>query len=235
MKAMTAGERFEIEGRRICVCGDPSAERWVILPVDGRELDGPENGPERIFGMLPEPETAMAAVEVLDWNAELTPWRTDDVPGRNGFDGRASELLQLLEEKILPELERGYCAAQKKRILAGYSLAGLFALWACSKSGGFSAAAAMSPSVWYPGWLQFAEENRIRAEAVYLSLGDREEKTKNRLMASVGDAIRQQYRILQDSGICCTLEWNPGNHFQNTEKRIAAGIAWSLQTIRSQE
>ncbi len=233
MKNLTKCETIIICGRRVCFLGDPHAEVWVIHPIDGREFDDRENRAERAFRQLPESSAAIAAVEVLDWNAELTPWRAEDIPGRNGFDGCAPVLLQTLENTILPELERRYAAKPKERILAGYSLAGLFALWACSQSEFFSAAAAMSPSVWYPGWLQYIKANGIQARVVYLSLGDREEKTKNRLMASVGDAIREQYQLLQVSGIECTLEWNSGNHFQNVDERIAAGIAWTLQAIRT--
>ena len=55
---------------------------------------------------------------------------------------------------------------------------------------------------------------------MYLSLGDREERAKNPLMATVGDCIREQYALLQADHIV-TLEWNPGNHFQDSEKRTA--------------
>ena len=33
----------------------------------------------------------------------------------------------------------------------------------------------------------------------------------------------------QQIGIDCTYELNPGNHFQDPEKRLAKGIAWILQ------
>ena len=68
----------------------------------------------------------------------------------------------------------------------------------------------------------------MKAERVYLSLGDKEEKTRNRTMARVGDAIRDQYQVLTRAGIKCTLEWNPGNHFRDSGKRTGRGLSWLL-------
>ena len=57
----------------------------------------------------------------------------------------------------------------RRRFLCGYSLAGLFALWAVYQTDFFAGTAAVSPSVWYPGWLGYAEEHRALTPAVYLS------------------------------------------------------------------
>lgn len=116
----------------------------------------------------------------------------------------------------------------RKYILAGYSLAGFFALWASYQTDLFSDIAAVSPSVWYPGWIDYAKKHQTRAERIYLSLGDREEKTRNAMMSQVGDAIRGQYQLLQRDNIPSTLEWNPGNHFRDNGLRMAKGIAWCL-------
>ena len=107
----------------------------------------------------------------------------------------------------------------------GYSLAGLFALWAATKTELFQGIAAASPSVWFPGWLDYVREHPIRAVRVYLSLRDREERAKNAVMASVGDCIREQYALLQNS-CSATLEWNPGGHFQDPEERTARAFRW---------
>ena len=70
----------------------------------------------------------------------------------------------------------------------------------------------------------------IKAEKVYLSLGDKEEKTRNPVMRTVGDNIRKQYELLQADPVCgkCTLEMNPGNHFKEPDIRTAKGFAWLL-------
>ena len=46
--------------------------------------------------------------------------------------------------------------------------------------------AAASPSVWFPGWPEYEAAHPIQTQRVYLSLGDREEHTKNQTMAAVG-------------------------------------------------
>ena len=71
----------------------------------------------------------------------------------------------------------------------------------------------------------------MRCGTVYLSLGDREEKTRNPIMASVGDRIRELDRFLRGQGYHSTLEWNPGNHFRESDKRMANGIVWMLKNM----
>ena len=67
---------------------------------------------------------------------------------------------------------------------------------------------------------------------MYLSLGDREERTRNPIMATVGDCIRQQYAHLETMPcIQTTLEWNKGNHFQHTGQRCAKAFAWCMSAL----
>ena len=50
----------------------------------------------------------------------------------------------------------------------------------------FESVAAVSPSVWFSGFLEYAKNNEINADYINLSLGNKEEKTKNKTLASVG-------------------------------------------------
>ncbi|MBQ3918704.1 MAG: esterase, partial [Oscillospiraceae bacterium] len=61
-----------------------------------------------------------------------------------------------------------------------------------------------------------------------LSLGDREEKTRNAVMASVGDCIRRGYHMLSEQGVDTILEWNQGNHFREPDIRTAKAFSWML-------
>lgn len=93
--------------------------------------------------------------------------------------GHAEETLAYIQNTLIPEcFTAHHLAEQTKIMLCGYSLAGLFALWAGSQSERFSAVAGVSPSVWFPGYGDYEQAHPIRAEHVYLSLGDREEQTK---------------------------------------------------------
>ena len=72
------------------------------------------------------------------------------------------------------------------------------------------------------------KEHDIKCGAVYLSLGDREEKAKNPIMATVGDRIREAHELLKKRGIDCALEWNEGNHFKDAEARTAKAFEYLI-------
>lgn len=177
-------------------------------------------------------DVCLAAFLVRDWNGDLSPWPAAPVFGKVGFAGRARQTLQELERRFLPQLAHRYLSQPEavRYVIGGYSLAGLFSLWAASETDHFAACAAASPSVWFPGWIDYARSHRLQTGAVYLSLGDREEKTRNPVMGRVGDCIRQQADILKDRLVI--LEWNKGNHFVDSEKRTARAFSWCVAQLR---
>ena len=48
-------------------------------------------------------------------------------------------------------------------VIAGYSLAGLFALWAAWNSGYFRRVASVSGSLWYPGFTDYIRNNEPKS------------------------------------------------------------------------
>ena len=198
--------------------GTESAPNVLIQPVDSHDLEGIENEVKTIRE-LTDADFRMIAVRVPDWNRDLSPWTAPAVFGKEGFGDGAADFLA----GILP-----LCPEGKACYIGGYSLAGLFALWAAYRTDRFTGVAAASPSVWFPGFTEYMQANRIQSKAVYLSLGDREEKAKNPVMAAVGSRIREAEGILKAQGIPCTLEWNPGNHFRDADIRTAKAFAWVL-------
>ena len=133
----------------------------------------------------------------------------------------------------IPTLKQQFALPENVRIiLGGYSLAGLFALWASTQTALFSGVAAASPSVWFPGWMEFEQQHPIQAQCIYLSLGDREERTRNATMAAVGDNIRALHRELVERGKNCTLEWNNGGHFKDADLRTAMAFRWAMEDMR---
>ena len=95
--------------------------------------------------------------------------------------------------------------------------------------------AAASPSVWFPGFIDYMKTYKMKSQNVYLSLGDREEKTRNPVMAQIGNCIKEEYRCLLENGINCILEWNKGNHFKEADIRTAKAFAWILNNDSSGE
>lgn len=225
-------ERYVIGEREITVYLDRQAEYLLIQPVDERDLGSLDRQMERMLSEAPSP-FALAACQVGDWNGELSPWEAPPVFGKQGFGHGAGELLSYLEGLLIPEVKARFGFPERIPILlGGYSLAGLFSLWSAYRTSCFQGVAAVSPSVWFPGWMEFARAGTPQAKRMYLSLGDREEHTRNQVMARVGSCIREQYDLLQNakSVECSTLEWNEGNHFKDPELRCAKGFLWCMKT-----
>ena len=197
-----------------------AADTVLIQPVDNHDLAGMENEISLLRSMTARP-FQLIAVKVDNWNHDLSPWNAPSVFGNGDFgDGAANLLEQIIE----------YCSSPDKTYyLGGYSLAGLFALWAACRTDRFAGAAAVSPSVWFPDFSAYLHANPIRTHSVYLSLGDREEHTRHPVMAKVGDCIREDYLHLQEQGVNTILEWNKGGHFTEPDQRIAKGFAWVMQ------
>lgn len=200
--------------------GNPEASIVLIQPVGDHDLPEIEDEVVQIR-QLTALDFQLIAVKVDDWNRNLSPWEAPAVFGNEDFGNGAAVLL----EEILQ-----LCSKEGKRYyLGGYSLAGLFSLWASCQTERFVGIAAASPSVWFPGFLPYMKEHEMKSRAVCLSLGDKEEKTRNPVMATVGDCIREAHVWLRQCGISSTLEWNPGNHFRDPGMRTAKAFAWVMQ------
>ena len=177
------------------------------------------------------PPFTLVGIGSLNWNRELSPWACDGtVRDAEPFGGQAAGFLDELLNQIIPEVESSLPQPPTRRGIAGYSLAGLFALWALWQTDTFDHAVSASGSLWFPGFIDYARENTMPSTpgAVYLSLGKKETKTPNRMMRHVLDDTRAMEALLVERGIPTTLELNPGNHFAQTDLRMARGIHWIL-------
>ena len=201
------------------IFGNPDAGIVLIQPVDGHSLRDIEPEVSEIRKMA-DKDFCLQCVRVENWNDELSPWEAPPVFGKDGFGGQAEENLK----KILG------LTVDKSKIyyIGGYSLAGMFALWSAYQTDIFKGVAAASPSMWFPGFTDYMKAHVIQTGAVYFSLGDREEKTRNPVMASVGDRIREAEGLLKGQEIKTVLEMNPGNHFTDVGLRTAKAFAWVL-------
>ena len=200
--------------------GDVNANNVLIQPVDEYDLAGIENEVSIIAASCGK-SFQLIAVKVDNWNTDLSPWKTPAVFGKEDFgDGAEETLAEILK----------LCADETKTYyIGGYSLAGLFALWAAYRTDVFKGVAAASPSMWFPSFTDYMKEHEIKTGAVYLSLGDKEEKVRNSVMATVGDRIREVHALLSECGVKCILEWNTGNHFKDADVRMAKAFSWIIK------
>ena len=220
-------------GDRPCrIYGTDCAEYLLLQMTDEHELQNMDSEVEAIAQGSAH-SFLFAAVPVKNWNDELSPWEAPAVWGKQGFGGKAGDTLRFLTERVIPTLKQQFALPENVRIiLGGYSLAGLFALWASTQTALFSGVAAASPSVWFPGWMEFEQQHPIQAQCIYLSLGDREERTRNATMAAVGDNIRTLHSRLAERSTDCTLEWNSGGHFKDADLRTARAFRWAMEDMR---
>ena len=214
---------ISIDGRLCILYQDEAATHLLIQPIDEHDLELLDQEIEAIKKLSDKP-FSLVAFMIKDWNQELTPWAAPAVFGKVPFGNGAEKTLEFITSRLLPEVQENI----PHLILGGYSLAGLFALWSGYQTDKFDGIVAASPSVWFPKWIEYATDNKPLAKSIYLSLGDKEEKAKNPVMAQVGNAIRRQNELLTGQMDNTRLEWNPGNHFVDSEKRTAKGFAWVM-------
>lgn len=217
-----------IAGRDCTVYVMEGAQLLLLQPVDAHDQSLLDSEVELIRSLTARPFN-LVAFGIRDWMSELTPWPAPPVFGKQPFGDGAEDTFGYIKDILLPSLNERW--GKMNVVLGGYSLAGLFALWAGYNSDLCDAVAAASPSVWYPQWTDYIEGKRMRSKAVYLSLGDRESRTRNPVMAHVDDAIRLQHELVSAQGIATTLEWNSGGHFVDSEKRMAQAFAWVVERL----
>ena len=225
--AVTA-KQVQIGDRPCRIYGEAHAEYLLLQMTGEHELQSMDY---EVAAIAQSSQNFLfAAIPVESWNDALSPWKAPAVWGKQGFGGKAGDTLRFLTEQVIPTLEQQFPLPENvKIILGGYSLAGLFALWASTQTDLFYGIAAASPSVWFPGWMEFEQQHPIQAQRVYLSLGDKEERTKNTIMAAVGDNIRTLHSRLTERGADCTLEWNSGGHFKDADLRTAKAFRWVME------
>lgn len=183
------------------------------------------------FRQISSRDFTLAAVSNLEWNRDMAPW---DIPPISKNDtpctGGADDYLRLLTETILPEVEKRLDGAIPWRGLAGYSLAGLFAVYAMYRTDVFSRFASISGSLWFPGINEYIQTHSFRRkpDCLYFSLGEKECRTKNPYLKCVRRNTEEIVSFFQTQEIDTSFELNSGNHFKDAAMRSAKGISWIL-------
>ena len=192
------------------------------------------------------------------WEENFSPWCAPRVfaKGPNFGDG-AQKTLDTLINHVIPRAESELTDPPTYRALVGYSLAGLFSLWAGvspqvargSQPGAaapqlsapaapqpaatFQRVGAVSGSFWFPGLLDYVDQQlsggAVGLTHAYLSLGDREARTPNPQIMHVRENAELLASKLESARITSTFELNRGNHFQNVEGRMQKALDWLVK------
>lgn len=218
--------RFQQSGKEIEVYPS-AAPNCPIIYLNTYQKDG---GKVR-QALSHAPDHTLVVIGGLAWDHDMAPW---DIPPISKNDtpctGGADDYLELLTHEIMPRAEELVEGTVLWRGLAGYSLAGLFALYTMYRTDLFSRIASMSGSLWFPDFQEYAVSHEMKRipDRLYLSLGDRECRTRNPYLKTVQEHTEAIHAFYRQKGIETVYKLNPGNHFQNGTQRTAAGIEWIL-------
>lgn len=218
---------LQMDGKQILVFPGPDASPIVYLHSF-------EDDHESIREALHEadcPAHTLVFIWGLNWNDDLTPWYCPPLSNNAApYNGKADEYLAWMENELIPEAEAALPSPPRWRGIAGYSLAGLFAIYALYNSQAFSRSASMSGSLWFPDFRTFAttHDMAFKPDCVFFSLGSKERKAPFKLMRSVQDDTQAIEEHFEQLGIDTIFQLNPGNHYQHVAERTAQGLTWIL-------
>ena len=216
-------------GGKICRFFESGAPSFILIQPSARHETATLQGEAESIAALSGVPFVLVAFDVDNWMVDLMPWPDNNISREEDAGKKGQATLEYVLLTLLPTLRDTY--GPLPVLFGGYSLGGLFALWASSQTDSFAAVAAASPSVWIKDWVPYALEHPTMANCVYLSLGNEEEHVKNRAIKKVGDCIRKEYEILTHNigPDHCALVWEEGNHFTDNEGRTARAFAWCLK------
>lgn len=163
----------------------------------------------------------------IDWNHDMSPWYMPSIYSKEkSFSSGADEYLRLLIDEILPKANEMIEGEPGFTGIAGYSLAGLFAVYAMYKTDVFDRVASMSGSLWFYDFMEYCKRNDFRKlpDKIYFSLGDKEANTRNPVLKTVQDKTIELSEYFKSLGTEVIFELNPGNHFTDVNFRSAKGI-----------
>ena len=199
----------------------------IYLNTFGREGDAVC----RALQGTPCPDFSLVAISGLAWDHDMAPWEIPPIcEGDTPCTGGADDYLALLTREILPRAEALLLGQPGWRGLAGYSLGGLFAVYAIYKTALFSRIASVSGSLWFPEFKEYvlSQPPPGTTTRLYFSLGDKECRTQNPYLKTVQTRTGEIEAFFAQHGADTVFKLNPGNHYKNAAQRTAAGIIWLL-------
>lgn len=218
-------ESVDIAGR---TCGVMAGKhpRTLLFLCCGPE---PEELLEALRPLCPAlNEAALVFPKGVGWDRDYAPWPSDELHGRP-IGGGGAALYREMVDVLLPAVKARFDGLEHVGVV-GYSLGGLFALYAASQSDSlFDRAASVSGALWYEGFADYAADAPFpRLSRAYLSLGRREAGRGRGPMGRVSTATERVAGTLSarlgEENVC--FEWNNGGHFYEIPQRLGRAITW---------
>ena len=219
----------EICGVKLYVYRSNVQNATTIYFLDGDQFEGPFNH----WIIKHQPPLNFVLLNANNRTDNYTPWplqASENMP--IDFGGKAEEQLSFITTHVIPfcESEYGFTRSAEKRVIGGYSLGGLFSLYAAVKTVLFGTILSCSSSLWYPGFLDYLKEHPFKAAhpKLYMSVGDQEGATATNLTAAQTCntiALKDFYEPKFQAGdFKFTLE--EGNHGNDISGRAWRAIEW---------
>lgn len=221
-------EKYNVSNKEITLyMADATGSPLVVLNV----YEGDGSDVVEALAESKATDCSLLCIGGLDWNHDMSPWQSAPIfKGDTPCTGGADEYLSLLTGNILPKAYDIMGGRPDSISIAGYSLAGLFALYSVYRCGEFNSVASISGSLWFPDFVEYACSHGFAGGTprIYLSLGDKEAVTGNKVLKTVQARTEQLASYYRSLGLTISYELNPGNHFTDETGRTAKGIRWIL-------
>ena len=225
----------EICGVKLYVYRSNVQNATTIYFLDGDQFEGPFNH----WIIKHQPPLNFVLLNANNRADDYTPWplQTSETMPMD-FGGKAEEHLSFITSHVIPfcESEYGFASSAEKRVIGGYSLGGLFSLYAAVNTDFFGTVLSCSSSLWYPGFLDYLKVHPFKAvhPKLYMSVGDQEGTTATNLTAdqtlntlALKDWIEPRF---QASDFQFTLE--EGNHGNDIPGRAWRAVEWLEENIK---
>ena len=163
----------------------------------------------------------------------MTPYPISPIfKSDKGYKGEANSYLDSLTQKIIPEIIKEKNIIPEYFCISGYSLGGLFSIYSMFKTNIFTRFVSCSGSLWYPGFIHYVYNHKmiVNPSKIYLSLGDKEKNTKNKIISTVEAKTLELNKYFLSLDLTTKFEFNVGNHFQDANERVARGIKWIMES-----
>ena len=219
----------EICGVKLYVYRSNVQNATTIYFLDGDQFEGPFNH----WIIKHQPPLNFVLLNANNRTDDYTPWplqASENMP--MDFGGKAEEHLSFITTHVIPfcESEYGFASSAEKRVIGGYSLGGLFSLYATVNTDLFGNVLSCSSSLWYPDFLDYLKEHPFKANhlKLYMSVGDQEGTTATNLTADQTSntiSLKEFYEPKFQAGdFNFTLE--EGNHGNDISGRAWRAVEW---------
>ena len=199
--------------------------------------------PEVLKSLTSSKNYLIIGISIEDWNRNLTPWYCPRMFGKkdNDFKGEGQKTFDWLINHCLTKIEKdfSYIFVKDKiyKYIGGYSLSALFALWIFysdknKKEKIFDGVCACSPSLWYLKWDEYMMDRYApEGSIIYLSLGDKEGKTKNETFQKMRSGMDKMIELVKNDIHVKKYfyEENKGGHYNDSELRMAKAFKWLIE------